>query len=252
MAAHPDAEALADGAAVAVTGHQVARADQPLGARSGSHAHRGGHAVGILGEVRPARWRTGSGLRLARPLQEQRLEHLLRHEEPSRRAHVLDTLVDVRDVVGDLTAGERLDGVEPSVGVVERQRGGPHLGLDAGDAHELDGAELEVAGSGMDGRAVVLLDRQRLDPVLGEEHRRRQSDEAPTHDQHRARRHLRSGSGNLRSSSRPPFVMRATSPARPHPLEVGGRRGRDLRGHAGPPAARRRRTSCGRCRPSTR
>ena len=146
--------------------------------------HRGGHAVGVLGEAHQLRGVLEPGSEFARPLQEQRLEHLLGHEEPPGGAHVRHVRVDVRDVVGDLAAGQGLDGVEPAVGVVERQRRGPHLGLDTGDAHELDGAELEVAGARMDGRALVLLDRQRLDPVLGEEHRRRQPDEAPTHDEH--------------------------------------------------------------------
>ena len=104
----------------------------------------------------------------------------------SRRAGLTSSTpgVDVRDVVGDLAAGQRLDGVQPAIGVVELQRRGTHPVLDAGDAHQLDRAQLEVAGARMDGRAVVLLDRQHVDTVLGEEHRRRQPDQAAADDQH--------------------------------------------------------------------
>ena len=177
VADHLDAEALADRAAVAVAGHHVLGPDQCLGPVV-DVANRRRDAIVVLlvadefGRILEAR------AELAGPLQQDRLEHLLRHEQPSRRADVLDAAVDVRDVVGDLPTGQRLDGVETTVGVVELQRRGADPVLDAGDAHQLDRAQLEVAGPRMDRGAVVLLDREHLDAVLGQEHRRRQPDQA--------------------------------------------------------------------------
>ena len=77
-----------------------------------------------------------------------------------------------------------LDGVEPAIGFVQLERRRAHTILDAGDPHQFDRAQLEVAGARMDGRAVMLLDRQHLDAMLGEEHRRRQPDQAATDHEH--------------------------------------------------------------------
>ena len=43
---------------------------------------------------------------LVGPLQQERLEHLLGHEQAAGRADIFDTGVDVGDVVGDLPPGQ--------------------------------------------------------------------------------------------------------------------------------------------------
>ena len=120
----------------------------------------------------------------SRALQLNRLQHLLGHEQAARRAHFLNAVVDVGNVVRDFAPGQCLDVVEPAVGVVEREGRGAHLLLDAGFAHQLHGAQLKIAGAGMDRGAAVLFDRQALDAVAGQEHRGRQADEAAADDEH--------------------------------------------------------------------
>ena len=182
VAPHGDAQVLADGAPVAVAGDEVLRPDGALD-QGVDVADRRGHPVRVLLQVDQLGGVLEPGAELAGPLEQDRLEHLLRHEQPARGAHVRHVRVDVRDVVGDLLAGQGLDRVEAAIGLVELQRGRPHAGLDAGDAHELDGAQVEVAGTRVDGGPFVLLDRQRLHPVVGQEHGVGQADQAAAHYQ---------------------------------------------------------------------
>ena len=179
---HRDPEAFADRTAIAVAGDEISGADLLLTAVV-DVANGRGHAVVVLCVADQLRRVLEAGAELAGPLQQDRLEHLLRHEQSPSRADVGDAVVDVGDVVGDFPPDQCLDGVETSVGFVQLQRCGTHAILDAGDPHQFDGPKLEVPGPRMDGGAVVLLHRQHLDAVLGEEHRRRQSDEASTDDQ---------------------------------------------------------------------
>ena len=115
-----DPEAFAHGAAVAVAGDEIARPNDPLLAgRDVTNACR--HTVVVLLHVDDLVRVHELGAELAGPLQQDRLQHLLRHEQSPGRAHVFDAGVDVRDVVGDLTPVERLDVVEASVRVVQGQ-----------------------------------------------------------------------------------------------------------------------------------
>ena len=178
-------EPLADRAAVAVAGDEVAGAHRSFVAVVDVARDRR-YAVVVLLDVDHLVRVHEAGAELAGPFEQDRLEHLLRQHHPPRRAELLDAGVDVGDEVGDLSPVQRLDVVHPAVGVVQRQRRRPHPVLDPCDPHQLVRAQLEVARPWMDRRAVVLLDRQHLDPVLGEEHRRRQPDHAAAddHDRH--------------------------------------------------------------------
>jgi hypothetical protein len=55
--------------------------------------------------------------------------------------------------------------------------------LDAGDAHQLQRAQLEIPGARVDGRAAVLLHRQAADAVQTQEHRGGKSHQAAADDQ---------------------------------------------------------------------
>lgn len=68
---------------------------------------------------------------------------------------------------------------------VQRERSSADSILDAGHAQQLQRAQVEMARSRTDRGALVTFDRQHLDSVLGEEHRRGQADEAATNDEHR-------------------------------------------------------------------
>ena len=67
-------------------------------------------------------------------------------------------------------------------------------GLEAGGAHQLERAQVEVPGARVDRGPAVALDHERAHAVVGEEQRRRQADHAAADDQDRdlfdAGRHL--------------------------------------------------------------
>ncbi len=175
--AHRDPEPLADRAAVAVAGDHVAGADPRLGLAVDVAQHRGDPRV-VLVEVDQLGGVAELRAQLGRPLLENGFEHLLGHEQPPRRADVLHPLVDVGDVVGDLAPGQGLDRVHAPIGIVQGMGGGDHPILDAGDPHELERPQLEIAGARVDGGAAVLFHVEARRAVKAQEHGGGEPDEA--------------------------------------------------------------------------
>src|SRR6185437_5411237 len=85
---------------------------------------------------------------------------------------------EVREVVRDLPAGQRLDIVDPAVRRVLLLRLAPDGVLETGRAQDLHRAEVEVAGPGVDRGARVALHHQHVDSVPAPEQRGRQADQA--------------------------------------------------------------------------
>ena len=135
------------------------------------------HQRGALGPVAQLR------AQLLSSLAQNRLERVLVDEHPDRRAELLHTVVQVGEVAGDLTAGERLDVVDPAIGEVLLLRALPHPLLQPGGAQDLRCAQLEVPGPRMDRRAGVALHGQGPDPVDPEEHGGGEPHQAPADDQ---------------------------------------------------------------------
>ena len=123
------------------------------------------------------------GAELLRAAVQERLEADLCHEQSSRRAQVLDALVDVAEVVLELLAAEALDRDDRAVLDEFALRGGDDLVLEADGAVELDRALVEERGARVDRSAGMPLDDERLDAVPAQEEPRREPDEAPADDQ---------------------------------------------------------------------
>ena len=117
MSDHLDAESLPHGAAPAIAGDEVLRVHGALDAGF-DVSRRGEHAVGDLLAARQLGEVAKLGPELERARAEDRLERLLREEQPAARADELHARVEARDVLGDLGAGERLDRRDAPVGVV--------------------------------------------------------------------------------------------------------------------------------------
>ena len=117
MSHHPDAESLPHLAAPAVAGDDVLCVHSTL--QPGLDVPcRGDDAVGDLLEVRQLGEIAKLRAELERPRAEDRLERLLRQEEPPARADELDSSVEARYVAGDLVAGKRLHRRDAAIGVV--------------------------------------------------------------------------------------------------------------------------------------
>ena len=183
VAAHADAEPFADRAAVPVGRDDVPRPDRTLRpALQVADDRRDAVRVPVqrraLGAVPQPRAEPGG------PDAQDGLERVLVDEQPHRRAELVDAGVEVREVVRDLPAGQRLDVVDPAVRRVLLLGFAPDGVLEPGRAQDLHRAEVEVAGLGVDRGARVPLDRQHLDSVPAQEQRGRQADQAAADDQY--------------------------------------------------------------------
>ena len=82
-------------------------------------------------------------------------------------------------------AGQRLDRGDASVRIVLLLRFAADDPFESHGPEQLQGPQLEVSGARMDGRAPMAFNVERRNPVPREEYRRREADQASTHDQHR-------------------------------------------------------------------
>jgi hypothetical protein len=182
VAAHRDPELLADGAAVAVGGDEVLRADAPLRATL-QIPQRDGDSRGVLchrGALDPVA-QLGSELLGAGP--QDGLERVLVDEQPNGWAELIHARVEVREVARDLASRQRFDVVDAAVRVVLLLSFAPDYLLQPGRAQDLDRAQLEVAGARMDRCARVTLYRQAADSVDPQPQRGGESNEAAADDQ---------------------------------------------------------------------
>src|SRR5207248_2883748 len=101
-------EPLANRAAPAVAGHEILGVDAPLFAAV-DRTRDADHAVVSLLEAHKLRGVAELGAQPSRVFTQDRLERLLREEQPPRRAHRLYAGIEARDVLGDLLAGKRFD-----------------------------------------------------------------------------------------------------------------------------------------------
>ena len=179
---HADAEPLAGGAAVAVGRDHVLRAHGTFGPgpeivddrRDTVRVLRQRCAFGLVTEPRAE---------FLGPGPEYRLQRVLVDEQPDRGAELIHPGVEVREVVRDLPAGQRLDVVDPAVRRVLLFRLPADGVLEPHRAQDLHGPQVEMAGPGVDCRPGVPLDRQHVDSVPAQEQRGRQANQAAAHDQ---------------------------------------------------------------------
>ena len=180
---HADAELLADRAAVAVGGDHVSGADR-AGLAAVDIAHLRGDAGLVLLEIDQLAAVVQLRAELGRAAVEQRLEALLGHEEPPARAVGLEPGVDARHEQRQLAPGEQFDQVDAAVGAELLVAGLEDRRLEPDPAIGLHRADVEIARARVDRGAGVLLDDLRGDPVMPEERRRREPDQAAADDQH--------------------------------------------------------------------
>ncbi len=182
MPASRDPELLPDRAVRPVGGDDVARPDRPLAARLPVSHNRSRtvlspferHELCAVLEARSE---------LRRALLQDRLEPDLRDEETWRGAQMLDAVVDRAEVPLELLATQRLhrhDGAVLEELLLRRRH---NLVLDARAPVRLDRALEKARRTRVDRRAWVPLDDEVVDPVLGEEQRRRQPDKAAADDE---------------------------------------------------------------------
>ena len=147
--------------------------------------HRQRDAVGVL--LDPDGLVPGEHLgagRFGAPAQD-RLEAGLGDEQPPARTERIDALVEARDDVGELLAGERIHDDERAFRLELLARLLAHLVLDSGGAEHFERAHVEEGGARQLRAAAQALHRERGNAVLGQEHRRRQADQPATGDQYR-------------------------------------------------------------------
>jgi hypothetical protein len=198
VAAHADAEPLPDRAAVTVGRDDVLRAHRALRPALEVADDRR-DAVRVLLQRRALVAVPQPRAEFGGPDAQDGLERVLVDEQPYRRAELVDPGVQVREVVGDLAAGQRLDVVDPAVRRVLLLGFAPDRVLEPGRAQDLHRAEVEVSGPGVDRGARVPLDRQHVDSVMAQEQRGRQADQAAADDQYG---HILTGSAVHRKTSR--------------------------------------------------
>src|SRR5205823_1908177 len=168
VAAHANAEPFADRAAVSVRRDDVLRAYQAL--RPGRQVTQDRrHPVRVLRQRRALGAVPQPRAEFGGPDPQDGLQRVLVDEQPYRRAELVDPGVEVREVVRDLPAGQRLDVVDPAVRRVLLLRLAPDRVLETGRAQDLHRAEVEVAGPGVDRGALVALHGQHTDSVPAQE-----------------------------------------------------------------------------------
>ena len=114
---------------------------------------------------------------------QDRLQPGLCHEQtPARTQRVVDTHVEAGDDVGELPPGEAVHADDRTLGE-ELPFGLSHdLLVDTSRAEQLEGAHVEVRRPRERRPATQAFDDQRRHAVVGEEHRRRQPNQAATGD----------------------------------------------------------------------
>src|SRR5262249_54855322 len=145
MAVHANAEQLADRAAVSIGRDDVLRADRTLcpaaeiadDRRDAVRVLLERHAFGAV--TQPCAEFLGAGA-------EYRLKRVLIDEQPHRRAELIDPGVEVREIVRDLTARQRLDVVDSAVRRVLLFRFAADSGFKPRRAQNLKSPKLEVTG----------------------------------------------------------------------------------------------------------
>src|SRR5215831_7175700 len=182
VAVHANAEQLAGRAAVSVGGDDVFRAYRALrpageiadDRRDAVRVLLERHAVGAVAQPRAEFLGAGT---------EYRLKRVLIDEQPHRRAELIDPGVEVREIVRDLTARQRLDVVDSAVRRVLLFRFAADSGFKPRRAQNLKSPKLEVTGPGVDRRPRVPLDRQHVNSVHAQQQCGRQAYQAAAHDQ---------------------------------------------------------------------
>ena len=179
-----DAEQLAHLAVGAVGADEVLTGERALGA-----AVDVPHGDRDAGRILPQRHdlvpfehlRAG----LPRAPAQDRLESRLGDEQPAARAERFDAGIEAADDVRELLAGQAVHGDDRAFGEELLLRLAPDLILDAGEAEQLQGAQVKMRRARNRRAAAQPLDHQRGDAVLGEKHRGRQADQAAAGNQHR-------------------------------------------------------------------
>jgi hypothetical protein len=115
---------------------------------------------------------------------QDRLEPGLGDEQPPAGAERIDALVEARDDVGELLAGERIHDDQRAFRLELLARLLAHLVLDPGRAEHFERAHVEERSARKLRAAAQALHRERGNSVLGEEHRGRQADQAAAGDQY--------------------------------------------------------------------
>jgi hypothetical protein len=115
---------------------------------------------------------------------QDRLETGLGDEQPPAGTERIDALVEARDDVGELLAGERVHDDQRAFRLELLARLLAHLVLDAGRAEHLERAHVEEGGARKLRAAAQTLHCERGDSVLRQEHRGRQADQPTAGDQY--------------------------------------------------------------------
>ena len=113
----------------------------------------------------------------------ERLEALLGHEQPGRRADRGDAFVEVGDVGRDFLAGERLNRIDAAVGIELLLGGRADASFKTDGTQHLECAEMKVPGARVNSGSVMTLDRQRRHAMPGEACRGRKPDQAAADDE---------------------------------------------------------------------
>jgi hypothetical protein len=142
-----DAQPLAHEAVGPVGGDQVAAAHLPR-STAVDVGRRDGDARVVLVHIDDVVAGQDGSARLLGTGSQDRLEPRLRHEEAPARAHRLHTLVEAADDVGQLPARQVVHHHDGALGQELALRLGFHLVFDAGQAEQLERAEVEVRGPG--------------------------------------------------------------------------------------------------------
>ena len=217
MTAGADAKLRANRTAIAVGRDHVFRPHR-VGLAADDIPDVGGNAAGVLLERNKLGCIAHRRAELFGARANERLQALLRHEQSGGRTDRGDALVEVGDIGRDLPAGERLDGVDAAVRIELLLGGSPHPALQSDGAQHLEGAQMKMPGTRMDGGAVVTLDRQVRHAVPGQECRGGQPDQAPADDKDIRLDHARLSCANCRG------------PAALDQLSWASRRGRSVSG----------------------